>query len=227
MNVVITGAGRGLGLGFVNHYLAQQANVWACFRTQSEQLSQLQNEQLRRVQWDVTEAKDSAAIKKLGLPDRIDLLINNAGIYGPSKADGQSLEGIDVEAMQSTFNVNCIGPLNVVKALMSRLIAAQGKIANVSSKMGSSDDNTSGGCYAYRASKAALVMVSKSMAIDLEPEGVRVITLHPGWVRTDMTNNCGRLDVETSVDGMTKVIDHIEKYSPGTFVAFDGKVIPY
>ena len=180
MNVVITGAGRGLGLGFVNHYLAQQANVWACCRSKSVQLSQIQDPCLHKVEWDVTEPKDASAIRKMGLPDRIDLLINNAGIYGPAKSDGQSLEGVDINAMQSTFNVNCIGPLNVVKALMSRLIAAKGKIANVSSKMGSSDDNTSGGCYAYRASKAALVMVSKSMAIDLEPEGVRVITLHPG-----------------------------------------------
>jgi len=227
MNVVITGAGRGIGLGFVRHFLARQAKVWACYRSDSEQLRQIKDERLTLVEWDVTETKGSDFAKQAGFPDRVDILVNNAGIYGPKKDAGQSLDSVTADTMRAVFDVNCVGPLSVVQTLKSRVIAAHGKIANVSSKMGSSDDNTSGGCYAYRASKAALVIVSKSMAIDLAPEGVRVITLHPGWVQTDMTNHSGLIDVETSVNGMANVIEHIEKYSPGTFVAFDGKVIPY
>ena len=104
---------------------------------------------------------------------------------------------------------------------------AGGVVANVSSKMGSSGDNTSGGSYAYRAAKAALVIVSKSMAIDLGPRGVRVITLHPGWVRTDMTDHNGLIDVDQSVGGMARVIECVSDYELGAFVAFDGQVVPF
>jgi NAD(P)-dependent dehydrogenase (short-subunit alcohol dehydrogenase family) len=120
-----------------------------------------------------------------------------------------------------------VGPLRVVQALKDRVAAARGVIANLSSKMGSSSDNSSGGSYAYRAAKAALVIVSKSMAIDLATAGVRVITLHPGWVRTDMTDHGGLVDVPESVAGMASVIARIGDYEPGALVAFDGRVIPY
>ena len=129
--------------------------------------------------------------------------------------------------MLEVFDVDCAGPLRVVQTLLTRLRRARGTIANVSSKMGSSADNSSGGCYAYRAAKAALVIVSKSMAIDLAPDGVRVITLHPGWVRTDMTGHGGLIDAATSAAGMARVIARADRYEPGAFVAFDGKIVPY
>ncbi|MDQ6956061.1 MAG: SDR family oxidoreductase, partial [Mariprofundaceae bacterium] len=140
---------------------------------------------------------------------------------------GQSLDEITPDDMMDVFNVNCVGPLRVVKHLKDRVIAAQGVIANLSSKMGSSADNSSGGTYAYRAAKAALVIVSKSMAVDLQADGVRVITLHPGWVQTDMTHHSGLIDIEISVAGMTQVIENIGSYEIGQFVAFDGKIVPY
>jgi NAD(P)-dependent dehydrogenase (short-subunit alcohol dehydrogenase family) len=115
----------------------------------------------------------------------------------------------------------------VVQSLVQRVCAARGRIANLSSKMGSSTDNSSGGCYAYRAAKAALIICSKSMAIDLQSQGVGVITLHPGWVKTDMTSQSGLIDTQTSVAGMRKVIDNIVNYDLGTFVAFDGQQIPF
>jgi NAD(P)-dependent dehydrogenase (short-subunit alcohol dehydrogenase family) len=93
--------------------------------------------------------------------------------------------------------------------------------------MGSSADNTSGGCYAYRAAKAALVIVSRSMAIDLAPRGVRVIALHPGWVRTDMTDQNGLIDVAQSVAGLARVIESVGDYPLGAFVAWDGQEVPY
>ena len=223
MNVVITGANRGIGLGFVLHYLSQGAHVWACYRSDPGELAKISNEQLRLVQLDVS--KDFNA-NQLSLPDAIDLLINNAGIYGPYK-QGQNLEHITSQAMMDVFNVDCIGPLRVAQQLHARVVATKGTIANMSSKMGSSADNSSGGTYAYRAAKAALVIVSKSLAVDLAPLGVKVITLHPGWVQTDMTNQTGMIDVATSVAGLTEVIANASRYEPGSFVAFDGKVIPY
>jgi NAD(P)-dependent dehydrogenase (short-subunit alcohol dehydrogenase family) len=125
------------------------------------------------------------------------------------------------------FDIDCVGALRVVQSVKDRVILGKGVIANISSKMGSSDDNTSGGCYAYRAAKAALCIVSKSMAVDLEPKGVRVITLHPGWVKTDMTGNTGEIDTQTSVKGMCQVIDNIDQYELGGFVAWDGEVVAF
>lgn len=224
MNVLVTGANRGLGLGFVRHYLAAGHEVWGCYRSDPAGLAALEGDgRLRLVRWDV---RDAAPAGDVVLPERIDLLINNAGIYGPDGA-GQSLERITPDVMHEVFDVDCVGQLRIVQHLLPRIVRARGVIANLSSKMGSSGDNSSGGCYAYRAAKAALVIVSKSMAVDLAPQGVRVITLHPGWVRTDMTDHSGLIDVSTSVEGMTRVIESIEGYEPGAFVAFDGKIVPY
>jgi len=222
MNVLITGANRGLGLGFARHYLRQGHDVWACYRSGPGGLAEPADTRLHPVHWDICQPPAPGAT----LPDSIDLLINNAGIYGPGK-DGQTLENITPEVMREVFEVDCIGPLMVVQAMKERVIRARGVIVNVSSKMGSIADNTSGGTYAYRAAKAALVMVSRSMAVDLAPRGVRVITLHPGWVKTDMTRHTGLIDVETSVTGMAAVIAHVDDYAPGSFIAFDGRSVPY
>ncbi len=222
MNVLITGANRGLGLGFVHHYLELGHQVWACYRSDSGALSEMQSGSLQLIRWDV--GKDSEPEGEL--PDCIDLLINNAGIYGPGK-DGQSLQNITSGAMLEVFNIDCVGPLRVVQKLAGAVIAAQGIIANVSSKMGSSEDNGSGGTYAYRAAKAGLVIVSKSMAVDLGAHGVHVITLHPGWVQTDMTHQSGLIDVHTSVSGMADVITRARNYPAGLFIAYDGKIVPY
>jgi len=227
MNVVITGANRGIGFGFVNHYLAQGYHVWATYRSDQGLLKQIENDRLHCIQWDITEAISEARLQSIGVPDSIDLLINNAGIYGPKESYGQSFDSVTAETMLEVFDVDCVGALRVSQALSSRVITARGVIANMSSKMGSSEDNTSGGCYAYRAAKAALVIVSRSIAIDLASDGVRVITLHPGWVSTDMTNNAGLIDVKTSVAGLALVIENVDRYDPGSFVAFDGKVVPF
>jgi NAD(P)-dependent dehydrogenase (short-subunit alcohol dehydrogenase family) len=219
MNVLITGANRGIGLGFVRHYLDQGCAVWAGYRHDAGGLADLAGEHLHPVRLDIM-----ADLPLAELPARIDLLINNAGIYGPH---AQSLDAVAPEDMMQVYAVDCVGPLRVVQALKDRVAAARGVIANLSSKMGSSSDNSSGGSYAYRAAKAALVIVSKSMAIDLATAGVRVITLHPGWVRTDMTDHGGLVDVPESVAGMASVIARIGDYEPGALVAFDGRVIPY
>jgi len=221
MKVLITGANRGIGAGFVRHYLEQGEEVWACYRHDPGELAGINSDSLHLLRWNV--ALDHPP--QGALPENIDLLINNAGIYGPGK-DGQELDRVTPEAMLEVFNVDCVGPLRVVKYLRNRF-AEVATIANISSKMGSSADNSSGGTYAYRAAKAALVMVSKSMAVDLRDENIQVITLHPGWVRTDMTDGTGLIDVATSVDGMAGVIASAARYAPGQFIAFDGKVVPY
>lgn len=227
MNVLITGANRGIGLGYVKHYLAAGHRVWACYRADEGGLSSIDDANLQRVRWDVTQDKPADFPRQAGVADEIDILINNAGVYGGKKEPNQSLAEVTPEAMMEVFNINCVGPLRVVKLLWERVAATGGVIANMSSKMGSSADNTSGGCYAYRASKAALVIASKSMAIDLQEHGIQVITLHPGWVRTDMTDHTGLIDVDQAVVGLTRVIANARRYEPGAFVAFDGNIVPY
>jgi len=222
MNILITGANRGIGLAFVHHYLHSGDDVWACYRRSPGELSAIDSGRLHLLQWDI--GRDAGPTG--ALPDMIDLLINNAGIYGPGK-DDQSLERVTPEAMLDVFKIDCVGPLRVVQRLKGCVIAARGVIANISSKMGSVSDNSSGGTYAYRAAKAGLVMVSKSMAVDLAPAGVQVMTLHPGWVRTDMTSHTGLIDCETSVAGMASVIARARDFEPGAFLAFDGSIIPF
>lgn len=226
MNILITGANRGIGLGFVDHYLRGGHDVWACFRHDAGGLHDLATQRLRLLPWDVTQEPAAGVLAKAGLPDRLDLLINNAGIYGPGGA-GQSFEHVTAQTMREVFDVNCIGALRVTQRLWVRMRTHGGVVANISSKMGSSADNSSGGCYAYRAAKAALAICSKSMAVDLAPHGIAVITLHPGWVRTDMTDHAGLISVAQSVTGMARVIERVRDFSPGAFVAFDGKIVPY
>jgi len=226
MNVVIIGANRGIGLGFARHYLQQGCEVWASHRQSPGGLADIDEPALRCFQWDVAAPPPEVVIVELGLPEQIDLLINNGGIYGPGK-DGQELDKVTARAMQEVFMADAVGPLMTVKALKGRVIQAGGRIANISSKMGSCGDNMSGGTYAYRAAKAALVMISKSLAIDLAPQGVGVICLHPGWVRTDMTGHSGLIEINESVAGMTRMIADIDSYPTGAFVAYDGQLIPY
>jgi len=223
-NILITGANRGLGLGFVKFYLNRGDRVWATYRDNASSLIKLESTRCNPIKWDVTQAL--AETEQVKLPDEINLLVNNAGIYG-SKDDGQSLEKVSKHELQQVFNINAIAPLLMVQQLLPRLKRGQATIANMSSKMGSSADNGSGGVYAYRAAKSALNIISRSMAVDLAKEGIQVICLHPGWVQTDMTNQTGLVDVETSVAGLTSVIDHVSDYSPGAFVAFDGTHVPY
>ena len=222
--VLITGGNRGLGLGFVKHYLDQGDQVWATYRDDATPLLRLNTTACQPIRWDVNESLNEQEMAKL--PGEINLLINNAGIYGP-KGDGQNLASVSSEQMLQVFNTDAVAPLRVVQSLLPRLKKGRAVIANMSSKMGSVSDNSSGGVYAYRAAKSALCIISRSMAVDLAADGIQVICLHPGWVQTDMTNQTGLIDVSTSVTGLTSVIERVDQYPPGAFVAFDGQIVPY
>ncbi len=223
-NILITGANRGLGLGFVKFYLNRGDRVWATYRDDANSLIRLESTRCNPIKWDINEAL--AETEQAKLPNEINLLVNNAGIYG-AKDGGQSLEKVSKQELLQVFNTDAVAPLLLVQNLLPRLKRGKATIANMSSKMGSATDNGSGGVYAYRAAKSALNIISRSMAIDLAKDGIKVICLHPGWVQTDMTNQTGLVDVDTSVAGLTSAIDSVNDYSPGAFVAFDGTVVPY
>ncbi|MFT5259533.1 MAG: NAD(P)-dependent dehydrogenase (short-subunit alcohol dehydrogenase family) [Saprospiraceae bacterium] len=223
-NILVTGANRGIGLEFVKQYLDEGHVVWACFRLDAGELTKISHSNLRLIPWDITTPIDQSVLDQL--PDALHLLINNAGVFG-EKGSGQQLDLIDAQQMAEVFATNATAPLMVVQALLDKLEAGKATVANISSKMGSNQDNTSGGVYAYRASKAALCAITTSMAVDLASKHIKTVALHPGWVKTDMTNHTGLVDTQASVQGLRQVIQNLPLQNSGAFMSFEGQVIPY
>lgn len=184
--VLITGANRGIGLGLTKHYLRIGAQVTATYRSpaDSEELLALcgNYDNLKVRQLEIT---DYDAVHQLSHEfERLDILINNAGYYGPK---GINFGFTDVEEWRKVLEVNTIAPLKLVEALYSKMKKSPVKqVACISSKVGSITENTSGGGYIYRSSKAALNSVVKSLHNDLNEQGFTVLALHPGWVQTRM-----------------------------------------
>ena len=227
--VLISGANRGLGLEFARQYAAAGWQVLACCRTpaQAEALNVLASKypQVQVHALDVAEltAIDALAQKLQGVP--IDLIINNAGIY-PDRQSG--FGQIDYDAWMMAFLVNTMAPLKIVEAFVSNLEHGHGKlVATVSSKMGSLDDNTSGGCYLYRSSKSAVNMVMKSLSLDLAARGILAVILHPGWVQTDMGGPNAWITAEESVSGMRRVLENVTRKQSGRFLSYDGSEVPW
>ena len=155
----------------------------------------------------------------------IDVLINNAGVYGPQESRYDTL---DAEAWSRVLRVNVIAPLKVSAAFVPRVERSEKKvIVAISSLMGSIADNTSGGSYIYRSSKAGLNAAMKSLAWDLRPRGVTVAVLHPGWVRTDMGGPAAPLSVEESARGLRGTIAGLDPSRSGQFLNYDGRILPW
>lgn len=227
--VVITGANRGLGLEFCRQYLESGAATYACCR-QPEQSSELlvlkqsYANQLTLIPLDITNAAQRQQLS-YAVPKQVDILINNAGVYGPRDLNYDELtekEWLEV------LHVNAVAPLLVVQALADKIIQSnEKKIIFISSKMGSIADNRGGGSYIYRSSKTALNAAAKSLAVDLTSKEVAVSVLHPGWVRTDMGGANGLIDAPESVSGMRRVIDQLTVAQTGQFFNYDGSIIPW
>ncbi|MFT5452543.1 MAG: NAD(P)-dependent dehydrogenase (short-subunit alcohol dehydrogenase family), partial [Enterobacterales bacterium] len=149
----------------------------------------------------------------------------NAGVYG---GRNQIFGKIDEDTWLETFKINTVAPLILSQLLLPNLLKGNHKtIAMLSSKMGSIDDNTYGRAYMYRSSKSALNSVVKSMSIDLKDDGVRILALHPGWVRTDMGGADARIDAEESIAGLRQTMDRKDLSDSGRFFAYDGVELPW
>ncbi|MCL9782649.1 SDR family oxidoreductase [Vibrio sp. S4M6] len=225
--VFITGAGRGIGLTLAKWYLDNGWQVHATYRNEQSARELLSLEQANAsLTCHCLDVTDYHGLSNLTaqLPP-IDLLINNAGYYGPS---GYSLGETDIEEWRKVLETNTIAPLKIVETLLPLLRKGQvKKIACLSSKVGSMTDNTSGRGYIYRSSKAALNSVVKSLSIDLAPEGIIVLALHPGWVQTKMGGPNALISTERSVEGLAQVIDSATTENSGQFINFDGSAIPW
>ncbi|MEH0713564.1 SDR family oxidoreductase [Vibrio owensii] len=225
--VFITGANRGIGLSLTELYLQQGAQVHATSRnlTESKALHALASRYNALVlhELDVTDYQRVAQLAS-ELP-AIDLLINNAGYYGPK---GYGFGNTDIKEWRQVFEINTIAPLKLVESFYPLLQQGKAKkIACISSKVGSMTENTSGGGYIYRSSKAALNSVVKSLSNDLTDEGFTVLALHPGWVRTEMGGPNALIDTQTSADGLAKVIEQSTQENSGQFINYDGTELPW
>jgi NAD(P)-dependent dehydrogenase (short-subunit alcohol dehydrogenase family) len=226
-STLITGANRGLGLEFARQYLADGWQVYAACRdpdsaSELRRLADASDAKLQILALDVTDpASVQAAAAELE-GQTIDLLLNNAGIGGPR---GQTIGNIDYEAWAKVLDVNTMGPLRVSEAFVDHVAQSERKlIVTITSGMGSLADNTSGGAYAYRSSKAAVNMVMRSLAIDLAPRGITCVVINPGWVRTDMGGPQATLTPAESVTQLRRLIETLEPaLQSGKFFNYDGR----
>ena len=220
--VLITGANRGIGLEFCRQLTARGDQVVAVVRKSSPELAKLGCHVVSGC--DVTRTEDLAKLSaELGTL-KLDLVINNAGILS-----NQALGNIDESAIRQImdqFRVNALGPVLLAQALRANL-ARGSRFAIISSRMGSIADNTSGGSYGYRMSKAAANAAGVSLARDLEEDGITVLILHPGYVRTDMTAHSGLVDADESVRGLIARIDELGPEDSGSFHHANGETLPW
>lgn len=223
--VLITGANRGLGLEFARQYLSDGWRVIATCRNldTAENLKAL----VGNVSVHEMAVDDDAAILRLAnelSSESIDVLINNAGVMGTKHDFGD----LDSQDWADVLRINIIAPLKVAEAFVDHVIRSDlKKIVTVSSKMGSMADNTSGGSFVYRSSKAGVNAAMRSLSFELAPQGVVSAVLHPGWVRTDMGGLNGLIDAPESVSGMRTVIASLNSEMSGRFWNYDGTEIPW
>jgi NAD(P)-dependent dehydrogenase (short-subunit alcohol dehydrogenase family) len=225
-SVLITGAGRGLGLEFARQYAAAGWQVIATVRdrTRSPDLATLGSS----VAVHSLDVQDHEAIKALAHGLRlqpIDVVIANAGVMGPR---GMTLDAVDRDSWLETIAVNAIAPAVLAGAFMKHLEkGTEKKLIAISSRLGSMGANTNGGLYVYRSSKAALNAVWRSIAVDRAAAGIIAAVFHPGWVRTDMGGPGADIDAPTSVTGIRRKIAAITPAESGRFFNYDGTELPW
>lgn len=226
---LVTGANRGLGLALVEALSSRGDRVVATARRPQEAtdlggIAAASDGRVRVLPCSV-ESDESVGLLADGLGDvAIDVLVNNAAIGG---ADA-GLEGLDLADVVRHFEVNAVGPLRLFRALLPRMrMSRLRRVVHVSTLMASLGDNTSGGWWSYRISKAALNMAVRNLAEEYGREGFVHVAMHPGWVRTEMGGAEAPLSAEESVRGMLKVIDRLDARDNGAFVDWQGKRLPW
>ena len=215
--VLITGANRGIGLEFARQYSADGWDVVATVREGSPELDAL-GVRVERLDMRNLDSVASFAERL----DSLDLLVANAGTYGPKSPES----GQEGEEWLETFAVNTVAPYLLAKTVLPLVERVGGKLIAVSTRMGSIEDNTSGGYIAYRSSKTALNSAWKSLAIDNQGKATCAV-IHPGWVQTRMGGRSAPLSPEDSVSGMRKVIEDLTPEDSGAFFSHDGSQIPW
>lgn len=218
--IVITGANRGIGLELAKQCQARGDQVIAAVREASDELSKAGVEIHERI--DVTDEASVVGFAASLKGRDVDVLISNAGIL----LARESIEDLNWDGIREQFEVNTLGPMRISRALLPNMKSG-GKIAIVSSRVGSIADNTSGGRYGYRISKCAVNMAGVCLAHDLKDRGIAVVLLHPGYVRTGLTNMNGNIEPDESARGLIARIDETTMERTGTFWHADGTELPW
>ena len=217
---LITGANRGIGLELVRQLKNRGEDVIATCRSASPELNSMSVSVETNV--DITSGDSVLKLRKKLNDIRVDVLIQNAGI-----AEFNSLSNLDPQSIIHQFEVNALSPLCFVQAMLGQL-SKSAKIALISSRMGSIEDNSSGGSYGYRMSKVALCMAGKSLSVDLKPRGISVAILHPGLVSTRMTGfTSNGIQPKESAKGLIQRIDELTLENTGTFWHSNGEILPW
>jgi NAD(P)-dependent dehydrogenase (short-subunit alcohol dehydrogenase family) len=226
---VISGTSRGIGLELTRQALQAGHTVWALARNpeKSEKLEKLKKEFPETLKTDAVDVTSDSSVtafsQKLGNAV-IDVLINNAGAY--LDEPGSRFETLDFKKVVESFEVNTVGAMRMTKTLLPFLKKGKKpKLIHITSLMGSIEDNTSGGAYAYRISKTALNMFSKSFSCDF-PE-IASAVVHPGWVKTDMGGSSAPTTPEESAKGIHQVIAGLTLEKSGHFFDFEGDSLPW
>ena len=228
--ILVTGANRGLGLGLVKKFLKNNEKVICTTRniSKSKELilcKKKYNDNLEICELDLLDKESPNILSNFLGNEPIDLFINNAGVIGHS---AQHFKSVSLNHWLEVLKVNLIAPLLITQSIIKNIEkSSERKIYFISSKVGSIEDNKSGGMYIYRSSKTALNQVVKSLSIDLKPLGISVISLHPGWVRTEMGGPNALISVEESVNGMVDVISNTSIINSGQFINYDGTRLPW
>jgi NAD(P)-dependent dehydrogenase (short-subunit alcohol dehydrogenase family) len=220
--VLITGCDTGLGVEFVRQYAAEGCRVYAtCLSPDAAHATRAIPGDVRVLKLDVSDLSAIDALARELANEPIDILLSNAGLGKHHPGFGQT----DYEQWSRILDVNLIGPMRLAEAFVEHVARSSMKVmAFVSSRMGSIALNLTGGSYAYRSSKAGLNAVVKSLAVDLQPRGILVLALHPGWAKTEPG---ARVDVDRSVAGMRAVIQRCSRHETGSFFAFNDTLLPW
>lgn len=220
-SALITGCDSGLGRAFAQQYAQAGWTVWATYRDLANAIA---DDRIVHLALDVTafEQFDAARARVGALP--IDLLISNAGIG----LDVGQLGALQFDYVQRMLSVNLVGALKLVETFVDNVAASQvRRIVLVTSRMGSIESNLSGGHYGYRASKAGLNAVGRSLAIDLYRQGIAVTMIHPGWVNTQGGAPQAPLSADDSVAAMRGTVARMGNHETGNFVSYDGRTLPW
>ena len=233
--ILITGANRGIGLEMVCQYLQRDdAQVFAtCRNPQSavalNQLVEANGDHAQVIQLDVADqASIDASVQAVSAQvNGLDVLINNAGI-NPGTDRERTFGKLDAEAMLHVLHVNSVAPIMVAQAYAGLLRAGNNsRLVNVSSGAGSLERQANGCGYTYNASKSALNMFTRCLAGTFASDNITVITLNPGWVKTDMGGPNANLEPEQSISGITKLVDGLTMADNGQFFNWDGERLPW
>lgn len=216
--VLVTGANKGIGLQLCKQLKERGDDVIAVCRAPSAELAEMDVRIIEGI--DVSDGDAIARLKSILSDQTLDVLINNAGIL-----KGDRFGNLDYDVMLEQFRVNTLGPLRVTEALAANLREGS-KVAIVSSRVGSIEDNGSGGNYGYRASKTAVNQVGMNLKHELASRGIAVALLHPGLVATELTGGRGISPIE-SAHGLIERIDALSIENSGKFWHAEGYKLPW